>query len=448
MDLKEKDKQYIWHPFTQMQDWFGAEPLIIERGEGAYLFDTDGNRYLDGVSSLWVTLHGHRRKEIDDAVHDQLGKIAHSTMLGLTNVPSIELAEKLVKITPKGLEKVFYSDSGSTAVEIALKIAFQYWQHVGGSAKEKTKFITLNNAYHGDTIGSISVGGIDLFHEIYRPLLFDSIKAPSPFCYRCELGLTPDTCSLACAEELKKLVRTHSAELAALIVEPAVQAAAGMIVAPEGYLTAAREVTEECDVLLIADEVATGFGRTGKMFACELEAVSPDMMTVAKGISGGYLPIAATLATNRIFDKFLGQYTENKTLFHGHTYTGNPLAAAAACASMDIFEKDKTLDNLAPKIELLEEVLRGLKSHKNVGDVRQMGVMVGVELVHDKESKEPFEYGAKIGHKVCFAARSKGMIVRPLGDVLILMPPLSATMGQLKEMMDIMGKCIEEVMGN
>jgi len=321
-NLSDWDQKYLWHPFTQMQDWSAVQQLIIERGNGTYLYDTNGKKYLDGVSSLWVNVHGHRRKEIDRAIKQQLNKIAHSTLLGLGNVPSIELAKKLVEITPKGLNKVFYSDNGSTAVEIALKMAFQYWQNLD---RRKKKFITLVNAYHGDTIGSVSVGGIDLFHKMYKPLLFKSLKAPSPDCYHC-----PEKCDLRepaakrrgsiyeelrrsvsgsepCLNELEKIMKQHHQEIAAMIVEPMVQAAAGMLTMPRGYLKAVRRLCTKYNILLICDEVATGFGRTGKMFACELENVQPDLMCIAKGITSGYLPIAATLTTDEIYSAFLGR---------------------------------------------------------------------------------------------------------------------------------------------
>src|SRR3989339_381412 len=322
--LLDKDKRHLWHPFTQMQDWLANDQLIIEKGDGAYLWDTEGKKYIDGCSSLWVTVHGHNNKNLNQAIKKQLDRVAHSTLLGLGNLPAIELAEQLIKIAPKGLSKVFYSDSGSTAVEIAIKIAFQYWQQKDGEPRRsvsggphKTKFITLTNAYHGDTIGSVSVGGINLFHKIYKPLLFKSIK------------VTPGDII-----ELEKVLKARHREIAAMIVEPLVQAAAGMLMMPKGYLKAVRRLCSKYGVLLIVDEVATGFGRTGKMFACEHEGVSPDLMCVAKGITGGYLPLAATLTTKRIYRAFLGNIEERKTFFHGHTFTGNPLGCAAALANL------------------------------------------------------------------------------------------------------------------
>jgi adenosylmethionine-8-amino-7-oxononanoate aminotransferase len=392
-----------------MKDWIGKEQLMIERGEGVYLYDTDGNRYLDGISSLWVTVHGHRKKEIDQAIKKQLKKIAHSTLLGLSNAPSAELAQKLVEIAPKGLNKVFYSDSGSTAVEIALKIAFQY-------KKKKKRFLTLVNAYHGDTIGAVSVGGIDLFHKIFHPLLFKAFK------------VKPE---LSAVEEIMK---KHHKEIAAMIVEPLIQAAAGMLLEPEGFLAGVRKLCDRYDVLLICDEVATGFGRTGKMFACEHEGVSPDIMCVAKGITGGYLPLAATLTTTKIFNAFLGESSENVTFFHGHTYTGNPLACAAALANLEIFRKEKTIQNLQPKIKLLKKELQNFYKLPVVVDIRQCGLMVGIELA------------GGLSQKVILEARKRGAILRPLGEVIVLIPPLGISLAQLKKLINIVLLSIKTVL--
>jgi adenosylmethionine-8-amino-7-oxononanoate aminotransferase len=447
--MEEKANRYIWHPFTQMKDRLGERPLIIEEGRGSFLKDIYGRWYLDGVSSLWVTVHGHRKKEIDESIKKQLDKIGHSTLLGLSNPPAIELAEKLINLVcsslvtrHSSLSKVFYSDNGSTAVEITMKIAFQYWQNRG--KKGKTKFLSLNNAYHGDTLGAIGVGGISLFHEIYGPIIIPSLKAPSPHCYRCELRLTYPSCSLGCAKKLEKMASEHKDKIAALIIEPIVQAAAGMLISPPGYLKEVRRICTGNDILMIADEVATGFGRTGKMFACEHENVCPDIMAIAKGITGGYLPLAATLTTQDIFDAFLGEYKELKTFFHGHTYTGNPLACAAALASLEIFEKDKTLESLQGKITFLEERLRPFAELLHVGDVRQKGFMVGIELVKDKKTKEPYPPEEKMGTKVILKAREKGLIIRPLGNVIVIMPPLSVSIEELEKMVEIVHWAIKE----
>jgi adenosylmethionine-8-amino-7-oxononanoate transaminase len=424
MNLIEKDKRYVWHPFTQMRDWVAGEPLIIARGEGNYLIDVDGRRYLDGVSSLWVNLHGHRRPEIDQAVRAQLERIAHSTLLGLGNVPSIELAEKLVQLAPPGLSKVFYSDSGSTAVEVALKIAYQYQQQRGRT--HKRRFLALTEAYHGDTLGAVSVGGIDLFHQIFHPLLFH-VEHVAPT-----------------EEALAAALEEHAAELAAFVVEPLIQGAAGMRLHPPGFLAAARELCSRHEVLLICDEVATGFGRTGTLFACERERVTPDLLCLAKGISGGYLPLAATLATDDIYQAFIGTYGEQKTFFHGHTYTGNPLACAAGLASLEIFERERVFEQLPAKIDHVRAQLsEQIETSAHVAEIRQCGLMVGIELC--RADGTPYPYEEAIGARVCQAVRKRGVILRPLGPVVVLLPPLSITHDEIDLLVRATGESIAEV---
>ena len=426
-DLETLDKKYIWHPFTQMADWEKEKPLIIEKAKGSYLIDTKGRRYLDGVSSLWCNIHGHQVPEIDRAVNTQLRKVAHSTFLGLSNVPAIELAQKLVSIAPKGLKRVFYSDSGSEAVEIALKMAYQYWQQK--QKKQKNKFVHLTHAYHGDTLGSVSVGGIDLFHEIYKPLLFRTYAIPGPDLYRRK----------SAEDSLKKmeaLFKKHSHKIAALVMEPLMQGAAGMIHQPPGYISKVRKLTSQYHILLIFDEVATGFGRTGKMFAADHERVTPDILAVAKGLTGGYLPLAATLTTETIYKEFLGDYSEFKTFFHGHTYTANPLACRAALANLRLFEKKKTLEKLRVKIDLLKGSLRRFWDLSHVGDIRQVGFMAGIELVQDRRIKKPYPLEQKIGIQVIQEARKRNVILRPLGNVIVLMPPLSISHSELAQLLD------------
>ncbi len=418
-DLAQLDRDHVWHPFTQQQTWVEEEPLMIERGEGSYLIDAEGRRYIDGVSSLWCTVHGHRHAGIDAAVGEQLGKIAHSTMLGLSHPGAAELAARLVEIAPPGLSRVFYSESGSTAVEIALKMAFQFQQQRGGQHTRRTSFVHLRESYHGDTIGSVSVGGIDLFHSAYGPLLFDAHAA--------EPGDDGD---------LERVLSMHEEEIAAVIVEPLVQGAAGMLLHPPGYLRAVRELCDRFGVLLICDEVATGFGRTGTMFACEQEEVAPDLLCLAKGLTGGYLPLAATLATERIYEGFLGAHEEWRTFFHGHTYTGNPLACAAALANLDAFGEERTIERLQPKVALLEELLAGVGAMPEVAEVRQRGFMVGIDFgEHDP--------ALRLGHRVTLEARKRGAIVRPLGDVAILMPPLSISEEELRKLVAIVSDSIQ-----
>ena len=439
----ELDKQYVWHPFTQMEEWARSEPLVIERAEGNYLIDTEGRRYLDGVSSLWVNVHGHQKKEIDEAVMRQLGKVAHSTLLGLAGVPSIELAEKLVKITPAGLERVFYSDSGSTAVEVALKIAFQYWRNLG--FEKKRLFASLSEAYHGDTIGSVSLGGIDLFHSIFHPLLFRTLSIPTPFSYHYP-DLSPEECRDMSLGYLQAMAKERGDEIAAVIVEPLVQGAAGMIVHPKGFLKGIETICREHEMLLICDEVATGFGRTGKMFACEHEDVRPDIMCLAKGLSGGYLPLAATIVTNRIYQAFLGEYTEYRTFFHGHSYTGNALACAAACACLDIFSEDAVLEASQSKIALLSQRLaEDIDPLPHVGEIRQCGFMIGIELVMDRAKRSAYPPELRMGACVTQDVRLKGVILRPLGDVIVLMPPLSITPDEIRSLVSATALSITEI---
>jgi adenosylmethionine---8-amino-7-oxononanoate aminotransferase len=417
VDLETADRKFLWHPFTQQRGWSEEKPLIVDRAEGTDLIDTRGHRYIDGVSSLWCNVHGHGHPRIDAALRDQLDQVAHSTMLGLSHPAAIELARRLVEIAPPGLTRVFYSDSGSTAAEIALKMAFQYWHQRGET--ERTRFVALRDAYHGDTVGSVSVGGIELFHSLYRPLLFDTIKV--------EPGDL---------DEMERALAGHRGEIAAVMVEPLVQGAAGMLVHPDGYLRGVRELCDSHDVLLILDEVATGFGRTGTMFACEQEDVAPDLLCLAKGISGGYLPLAATLATEEIYKGFLGEFEEFKTFFHGHTYTGNPLACAAALASLDVFEEERTLERLAPKIELLAELLEPLAAHPAVAEIRRRGFMTGIQL-------DGFPLELRVGHRVTLEARALGAIIRPLGDVVVLMPPLAISEEDLRRLVEITAEAID-----
>ena len=428
-----------------MKTWEKEDILIIEKGRGNYLIDVNGKRYLDGVASLWANVHGHRKKEIDTAISRQLKNIAHSTFLGLSHPNAIILSQMLMDVVPEGLERVFFSDSGATAVEIAIKIALQYWFNIG--KQQRHIFVSLNNAYHGDTIGSVSVGGIGLFHSTYKPLLFKTMKAPSPYCYRCELGLEYPSCKLACVNKIDQILARNEGRVAALVLEPMIQAAGGFITSPPGYLKAASRIAKKHNVLLILDEVATGFGRTGKMFACEHEDVKPDIMAVAKGISAGYLPLAATFTTQKIYNAFLGEYAEKKTFYHGHTYTANPLAVAAAIANLEIFKKEKTIQKLQPKIRLLSRGLKRIAALEHVGQIRQLGMMTGIELVLDKKTKQPYPFERRMGALVCAEIRKHGIILRPLDDVVVLMPPLSITEQEILRLLSAVEKAIRTVTG-
>ena len=440
--LAALDQRHIWHPFTAMQGWMDDDPLIIERGDGCELIDTEGRRYLDGVSSLWVNVHGHGHPAIDAAIADQLGRLAHSTFLGLTHPPAIELAARLVALAPGRLERVFFSENGAASVEVALKMAYSYWRHQG---EDRPTFVRLENAYHGDTIGAVSIGGIDRFHETYRPLLFATASIPSPYCYRCPLDLSPADCGLRCADALEDVLAAEGDRVAAVVIEPLVQGAAGIITAPDGHLRRVADIARRHGVLLVVDEVATGFGRTGKMFACEHEGIEPDILCLAKGLTGGYLPLSATLATSAVFDAFLARPEEHKTLYHGHSYSGNPLCCAAAMANLDVFENEQTIASLPGKIDALATALKPLADHPHVGEIRQRGLMVGIELVADRATKEPFAEHLQIGAEVAKATRPRGAIVRPLGDVVVLMPPLAMTGDELIRLATATAEAIDEV---
>ena len=441
---RARDRKVLWHPFTQQELWMDEEFPVIVAGRGNHLVDADGRKYLDGVSSLWCNIHGHARREINAAMKRQLDRIAHATFLGLTNPPAIELGEKLVEIAPPGLTRVFYSDNGSTAVEVALKMAFQYWQQNGQRAR--TKFVTLDAAYHGDTVGAVSVGGIELFHGLFKPLLFRSIKAPATYAYRCERSRTLEECGQHTIADIEAILKTHAHEVAALVVEPLIQGAGGMITQPRGFVTGLRHLCDKYGVLMIADEVMTGFGRTGRMFACEHEGVTPDLMAVSKGITGGYLPLAATLATEKLYKGFLGDLKEGRTFFHGHTYTGNPLACAAALASLELFRKGKLLEEVRRRIHRLGNLLQDLYLIPQVGDIRTAGLIAGIELVADPEKRTPYPPEARTGHRVILEARKRGAILHPLGDTIVLMPPLSITEKELEKLVGITVESVKAVL--
>jgi len=427
------DKEYVWHPFTQMSDWLKEEPLVIDSASGSTLKDIRGRRYLDGISSLWVNVHGHRRRDIDNAIKKQINKVSHTTLLGAANTPSIRLAKKLVDLAPAGLSKVFYSDDGSTAVEVAVKMAYQYWQNTGETGKRTIAHLT--HSYHGDTLGSVSVGGIDLFHRIFSGLTFKTAAVEFPDFYRAPEGKVYPAYTEECLEKMERLFAESGHEIAALVVEPVVQAAAGIIVWPEGVLSRVKELCKKYNILLIADEVATGFGRTGKMFACEHEKVSPDFLCLAKSLSGGYLPLAATLTTRQVFQGFLFPYKEQKTFFHGHTFTGNPLGCAAALANLEVFHKERTLARIQPKIGYLNRKLKDFAALKHVGDIRQKGLMAGIELVRDKEHKTSYSWDERMGVRVCREIRKAGVLLRPLGNVIVLMPPLSISKNEMDDLL-------------
>jgi lysine--8-amino-7-oxononanoate aminotransferase len=435
-ELLEKNRRFLWNPFTQMKTYLAEEPVVIERGEGVKLIDVNGVEYYDGNSSLWVNVHGHNRPELNEAIVRQLDQVAHSTLLGMANVPAVELAERLVELSPARLEKVFFSDSGATAVEIGLKVAFAYWRRVG--RPEKSVFVAFDNGYHGDTIGSMSVGGIDLFHSEFGPLLFPCERVTFPHAYR--FPGTEEECVRASLGELERLFDEQARRIACLVVEPLVQAAAGMRVMPPGFLTSLEQLCREHDVLLLADEVATGFGRTGELFACEHEEVEPDIMTLGKGLTGGYLPVAATLVSDAIYDAFYGEFAELKALYHGHSFTGNQLGCAVALASLDLFEQDRLVERVRESSRLVARLLDPVADLPAVGEVRQRGLMVGIELIAD-------DWRDRTGQRVCACARELGLLTRPLGDVVVFMPPLVSERDDLEAMVAILHDAIAEVPG-
>jgi adenosylmethionine---8-amino-7-oxononanoate aminotransferase len=434
--FKSDDHRFLWHPFTQMRTWMSEDPLIIERGEGNYLIDVEGRRYLDGVSSLWCNVHGHRKAELDRALNQQIDRIAHSTMLGLTNVPAIELARALIEIAPAGLSRVFYSDSGAEAVEVAIRMATQYWQLKGESTR--TRFLTLTESYHGDTVGSVSLGYSEAFHRHVKPLLFPALKVDPPHLFRFHRGMTDEAATAHALATARAVIEEHRAELAALVIEPLMQGAAGMWAHSVEYLRGIVAMAREAGALVICDEVATGFGRTGAMFASERAGVTPDLMCLGKGITGGYLPLAATLATETIFEAFLGEPRDYRAFYYGHTYTGNPLAAAVALANLKVFRDEQVIERIQPRIAQLADSLRAhFAPLGHVADVRQWGLMAGIELIQDPARKVVFPASRQTGMRVIKHARRQGVIIRPLGDVIILMPPLSISRAELDTLMNV-----------
>ena len=437
------DKRLVWHPFTLMQDWERDEQIIIVKGEGSWLIDTEGNRYLDGVASMWTNVHGHCRKELNDALKEQVDRLEHSTLLGLGSEQSIILAARLAEITPQGLDRFFYSDNGSTAMEVAVKMAYQYQVHSGHP--ERCKFITFKNAYHGDTLGAVSVGGIEIYHSTFKPLMFEAIQAPVPYCYRCELGYNRESCNMKCIDVLEGLIENNKSQLAGLVIEPLLQGAGGMIVQPTGFIKRVRELCNSYDILMIADEVATGFGRTGKMFACDHEGVVPDIMAISKGIAAGYLPLAATVTIEKVYAAFLGSYSELKTFFHGHTFTGNPLACAVALRSLELFQQDNLLAELQPKISWLKARLDKLVIMPHVGNIRQCGLAAGIELVKNSKTGEQYPWEERVGIQVCLEARKHGVLSRPLGNTIVIFPPLVISNSELELLLNVLQNSIRKV---
>lgn len=444
--LKQWDQEYVWHPFTQMQDYMQQDPLIVSHGEGAYLYDIEGGKYFDGNSSLWLNTFGHCHETINAAIKRQLDTIAHSTMLGLANVPATMLAKRLVEITPPGLDKVFYSDNGSTAGEIAIKMAFQYWQQQDPPQKQRTSYITFDNAYHGDTLGGVSMGGFPLFHGIFGPLLFERYSVNYPVYSKYTSKETPEEINAKCLQQVEDVMVAHGETIAAVMIEPLVQGASGILTQSPGFLRGLRELCNRFDTLLITDEVFTGFGRTGTPFACDREGITPDFMTLAKSLTAGYLPVAATLTTQSVFEGFLGRYDEFRTFFHGHSFTGNPLGCAAALANLDLFETENVMSTIQALGEHLGKRLDALfDASDRVRDIHHIGFIAGIDICRSRSRGEDFTLEEQAGARVCFELRQHGIWLRPLGNTLVLVPPYITTTDEIDHLIDAIVKCLDVV---
>ena len=443
-ELIEKNLKYVWHPFTQMKQYEKEEPIIIDKGKGIYIWDVNGNKYIDGISSWWVNTLGHSNERLNNAIKRQLEKIEHVLLAGFSHVPVIELAQNLIEITPKELTRVFYSDNGSTAVEVALKMAYQYWSQSG--EPQRTKFIALKNSYHGDTLGAVSVSGVDVFHKVYKPLLFEIFQADSPYCYRCPINKQKETCNCECLESVKNILKEYSNKISAIIIEPLVQGAGGMLIYKPEYLKRLRRLCDKYNILLIDDEVAMGFGRTGKMFAFEHADIVPDIICLAKGITAGYLPLSVTIAKEKIYRAFYSD-SSAKTFYHGHSFTGNPLAASVAVENLKIFKEEKILESIQPKVKKLRNELEKFKELKNVGDVRHLGMVGAIEIVKDKASKEIYALEDKVNHKIYKECLKRGAVLRPIHNVIYFMPPYVISESEIKRLTDIAYESIKAVLG-
>ena len=439
--LIKKDLKYIWHPYTQMKDLEKYPPILIEKAKGLKLYDIYGNFYYDTISSWWCNVFGHNHPKIKRAIKEQLDRLEHVLFAGFTHKPAIEFAERLIKIAPKNLKKVFFSDNGSCSVEVALKMSFCYWKNIG--IKNKESFISLDYGYHGDTIGAMAVSGISLFNEKFKPLFFKSYKVKSPYCYRCPLNKDRKNCKIDCIKFVEDILKEKHNEISAFIIEPLLLAAGGMIVYPKEYLLMLRELTYKYNVHLILDEVATGFGRTGKFFASNYVNIEPDFMCLSKGITSGYLPFAVTLTTNKIYDAFYADYEEKKTFYHGHTYTANPIASACALATLNIFKEEDILEKIRPKIEFFNLRLEKFKNLDIVGDVRKIGLVCGLELVKNRKTKKPFSFSERIGLKVYNLGLKRNLILRPLGNVIYFFLPLIVDYKELDYILDNTYKILE-----
>ena len=443
--IEERDLRHIWHPCAQMKDYEQLPPMVIDRAKGAWLYDVYGKAYLDIVSSWWANLLGHTNEKINARIAAQLGRLEHVIFANFSHRPAIELAERLATLVPEGLTKFHFNDNGSSAVEAALKMAFQYCQQTGRTGK--TRFMCLSEGYHGETIGALSVGSMDLFAEMYKPMMMDNIHIEAPNCYRCPYGETRDTCSCACFEHAERAFAAHGHETAAMIVEPLLQGSAGMRIYPEEYLRKLRALCDAYDVLLIADEIATGFGRTGRLFACERAGITPDLICLSKGLTGGYMPMSITVVKEKIYDAFYADWSEGKAFMHSHTYAGNPLGCSAALAVLDILDEENILERAEETASWLSaRMAETFGAHPNVGEIRHIGLIHAVELVEDRAAKRPFDGGRRLGYAIYRRALRHGLLLRPLGDVLYFNPPLNIGRDDLDTAIARMKQSMDEVL--
>lgn len=442
---ESRDVEYIWHPAAQMKDYEELPPMVIARAKGAWLYDVHGKKYLDIISSWWCNLFGHCNPIINQAVKEQLDRLEHVIFANFSSEAAIRLAEALAKIVPKGLAKFHFNDNGSSAVEAALKMCFQY--HLQTGHPERQKFMCLSEGYHGETIGALSVGSLDLYAQMYKPMMMENVHVEAPDCYRCPYGKDREHCQCECFEHAEKAFAAHAKETAAIIVEPILQGSAGMRIYPPLYLQKLRKLCDETGVLLIADEIATGFGRTGRMFACDHAGITPDLMTISKGLTGGYLPMSITVTTQAIYDAFYADYSEGKAFVHSHTYAGNPLASAAALAVQQIFRTQPIFENAAVNAKWLTKRMEDeFLSHPNVGEVRHIGLVHAFELVADKKTKTPLPAARRTGYEVYRHALRHGLLLRPIGDVLYFNPPLNITQAELETAVGLAKTALNEVL--
>lgn len=441
--LQEKDLKYIWHPCSQMKDYEAFPPIVIKQGKGVFLEDMSGKRYLDAVSSWWVNLFGHSNKRINDALYRQANKLEHVIFANFSHEAAIELAEKIINISPDGLSKVFFGDNGSSAVEIALKLSFQYHQQIGKT--KKTKFVALSDAYHGETLGALSVGGVDLYSKIYKPLLLDVVRAEGPDCYRCKFGKNRDNCNAECFENMEKTVKENHEKITAIIIEPMVQAAAGMKIYSKEYLKKLRKLCDEYEINLIADEIAVGFGRTGKFFACNHADITPDIMCVSKGLTAGYMPLSLAIMTEKIYSAFYDEYNTMKAFLHSHSYSGNALGCSIAVETLKIFEDENIIQKNKIKSQYLrKKVDEKLADIKHLGEYRQIGMIGAIELVKNKKTKEGFDWKERVGYQIYKIALKKGVLLRPLGNIVYFMPPYVINEKEIDYMIDTAIESISE----